>query len=557
MTCLSIKSVAWAYSMITFGTATLNYVFSFYYVKLFLHLYKISDVAFYQAQVISMICNAISDLTGYFHNHSKTDCCDNRHSSLWVGSPLYVIAFLLPWFPWKDYQEGDWLSGLHLVASLCAFNSVLTFVQQAQCVLFAEIFSRGESRLQFITSNQVALLVGSTSILFCGLPSANAELLPNFQAAVVILALLAAASLCLGTYHIGRFAPPGGPKENQKLFPESGQDLPWTSAISLMRQILSQKNVCLFLLMNFFQVFHWTILNNFLMIFAESLVPKEILPASVRSIVYGAGFICPQCLILISQSWLKKYGYYKIILISFYLEGTASIVMLLVGQQYYYFLTLYLMIIMVTVQAAFCLFYLPLADMVDADVLKFDRQSPLFSVVFGINALFTKPAQALAPMVILFGLKQYGYGSPNERVLSLRDAMFNLICLVPLGIAAMQILVWSPFSMRNKTDYTGALLRITGDAFANFRQQTGTRPRRLRAPFVPPPGPRAPPLARAPVPVRARPRPHRKGLRVETGARGGGVPGWMGESGAMARARAAAAAAGGGGAASCSARRRR
>ena len=29
----------------------LNSVFSFYYVKLFLHLYKVSEVAFYQAQV--------------------------------------------------------------------------------------------------------------------------------------------------------------------------------------------------------------------------------------------------------------------------------------------------------------------------------------------------------------------------------------------------------------------------------------------------------------------------------------------------------------------------
>lgn len=47
-----------------------------------------------------------------------------------------------------------------------------------------------------------------------------------------------------------------------------------------------------------------------------------------------------------SQSWLKKFGYYKIILISFYLEGTASIVMLLLGQQHHYFLALYLTAVM-------------------------------------------------------------------------------------------------------------------------------------------------------------------------------------------------------------------
>jgi hypothetical protein len=51
MALLNIISTAWAYSLITLGTKMLNSVFSFYYVKLFLQLYKISEVAFYQAQV--------------------------------------------------------------------------------------------------------------------------------------------------------------------------------------------------------------------------------------------------------------------------------------------------------------------------------------------------------------------------------------------------------------------------------------------------------------------------------------------------------------------------
>ena len=92
--------------------------------------------------MILMIWNALNDMTGYFHNNGKADCCSDRHSSVLYGGPLYAIAFLLPWLPWKYYHEGDWLSGLHLVVSLRAFDSTLTFVQQAQCVLFAEIFTR-------------------------------------------------------------------------------------------------------------------------------------------------------------------------------------------------------------------------------------------------------------------------------------------------------------------------------------------------------------------------------------------------------------------------------
>lgn len=51
MTLLSTKPIARAYSMITLGIEMLNSFFSFHSVKFFLHLYKISEVAFYQDQV--------------------------------------------------------------------------------------------------------------------------------------------------------------------------------------------------------------------------------------------------------------------------------------------------------------------------------------------------------------------------------------------------------------------------------------------------------------------------------------------------------------------------
>ncbi|KAM6166299.1 transmembrane protein 180-like [Erethizon dorsatum] len=451
MTFFHIKPAAWAYSMITLGTGMLNSVFSFYYMKLFLYLYKISEVAFYQAQIILMIWNVLNDLTGYFCINFKADCSLGRRLSILYGTLLYAVAFLLPWFPWRQYQEGDWLSGLHLMASLCAFDSTLTYVQQAHCRLFVETFTRHESRLQLIKTNQVASLVGSASILFCGLISNNMEILPNFQAAAIFIAFLAAASLYTGMYHMRYLEPKRSPEENFLL--ETEQDVAWTSVFLLTRQILSQKNFYLFLIMNFFQVFHFTFFNNFMMIFADTLIPRDVLSSSMRSIMYGVGFICSQCLVLLIWPWLKKFGYYKVILISFYLEGAASIVMLLLGQEYYYCLALYLTIIMAIVQASSCLFNLPLADMIEADLLKFNRHSPVSSVVFGFNALFTKPAQSLAPVVILSRLDQYDYGNPNSgALLELQDFMFRLICLVPWGIAIIQILVWSAFHVSNKKD---------------------------------------------------------------------------------------------------------
>ncbi|KAM5227712.1 transmembrane protein 180-like [Ctenodactylus gundi] len=414
MTLFLIKSTKVAYSLITLGAEMLQSVFSFYYVKLFLDFYKISAMAFCHAQIILMIWNVLNNLTGYFFINSNDECGLGRRFSVLCGASSYVVAFLLPWFPWRHYQEGDWLSGLHLMVSLCAFDSALTYVQRAQCRLFMETFTGHNSRQQLIKINQVASLVGSTSILFCGLVSDNIEILPNFQAVAILIAFLAAVSLYTGMGHTRCCEEPKkGPEGNLLLASE--QDAVWTSVLLLMRQILSQKNFYLFLITNFFQVFHFTFFKNFLMVFVDTLIPRNILSSSTRSVMYGASFICPQCLVLIIQSWLKKFGYHKIILLSFYLEGAASIAMLLLGQESYYCLALYLTVIMVILQASFYLLTLPLADMIDADLWKFNRLSPVPSAIFGCNALFTRPAQYLAPMVILSGLFQYGYRNPNSR----------------------------------------------------------------------------------------------------------------------------------------------
>ncbi|XP_077155330.1 transmembrane protein 180-like [Ranitomeya variabilis] len=175
-----IHGPALAYSMTTLGAGMMNSIFHFYYVKLFLNHYKISEGAFHQAQVIFMVWNAINDpLFGYIQDNSKTGFCSIRRRSILYGAPFYALAFLVPWFPWKDYAEGEWLSGVHLMVALCIFDGMLTFVLLAQCALFAEISSKHENRLQLIKYNQVASLLASSSILFCGLASDNMDFISD------------------------------------------------------------------------------------------------------------------------------------------------------------------------------------------------------------------------------------------------------------------------------------------------------------------------------------------------------------------------------------------
>lgn len=266
-----------------------------------------------------MIWNAINDpLFGYIQDNSKLKCCARRQFSILYGAPLYGLAFLLPWFPWRHYEEGDWLSGLHLIVSLCTFDGLLTFVLLAQCALFAESSTRHESRLQLIKYNQVATLIGSTSVLFCGLISDNMENFAYFQAFTVLIAALATACMCCtGKYSTSQYEQREIHTENANLENSDGA-FSLASVVSLTKQIMTEKNFLCFVTINFFQVFHLAFYNNFMMIFADNLIPKDVLSSSVRSIMYGAGFICPQVgshtfLFLSMKTWCfssSQYPFY-------------------------------------------------------------------------------------------------------------------------------------------------------------------------------------------------------------------------------------------------------
>ncbi|XP_041672983.1 transmembrane protein 180-like [Cheilinus undulatus] len=456
-----VNPAALAYAMTTLGSCMINNIFSFYYVKLFVNKYKVSEGAFHRSQVVYMVWNAVNDpLFGYLQDNSRVPCCSRRRLSILYGAPLYSLTFLLAWFPWRTYTPGDWLSGLHLAVALCAFDSLLTFVLLAQCALFAEISGQHQNRLRLVKYSQVASLVGSSSILFCGVVSRNMEDFSAFQAYTVLIAVVSCCCMLYTGFHSeSRFDNKGcesyGQQSVQQTSHQSGPS--FSNLKTQIWQILTNRDFQIFVVMNFFQVFLLAFFNNFTIIFSEHLIPPDVLPSLAKSVMYGAGFICPQLLVLSCQSLLHSLGYYRIILFTFYIEATMAAIMLALGPHHYYILAFFLTVNMVLIQAAFSLFGLPLADIIDTDLQKYKRSSPLSSMVFGTNALFTKPAQSLAPMLVLTILNQFGYEQLKDAAKdqlssdleSLHSVMFYLVCLVPMCVTALQAVAWRPFSIRN------------------------------------------------------------------------------------------------------------
>ncbi len=90
------------------------------------------------------------------------------------------------------------------------------------------------------------------------------------------------------------------------------------------------------------------------------------------------------------------------------------------------------------------------------------NRRPISSSVFGADALITKPAVSIAPMIVVNILNRYGYQTikqkstapPSEDLSQLHSVMFSLLCLVPVVLGCVQCIVWSwyPYKTTGQTN---------------------------------------------------------------------------------------------------------
>jgi len=143
---------------------------------------------------------------------------------------------------------------------------------------------------------------------------------------------------------------------------------------------------------------------------------------------------------------------------SFYMQIVASGLMYIYGR-YNPLLLAFFFIFDSTIPAAvFTLFNILVSDIIDDDQKTHARKYPQSSMVFGTNALITKPGNSLAPMLVVAILNSNNYqslkDSPEnqtnpEQLNELKDVMFSLLCLIPLFLSLFQIIIWKFYKLRN------------------------------------------------------------------------------------------------------------
>lgn len=210
----------------------------------------------------------------------------NRRKVILFGGPFYAIFFMIPWIPWTQTGQPDWLVGIHLIVCLFFYDAVLSFVLSAQCGLFTELTTKHSGRVRVIIYMEIAGLIGSFIILPVDAISKSVSDFKTFQICTCVVAL----SSLFFFWYTGYFATDEIAQVQQTVQVEL-QDNP--SAIPKAETVTSTDNAFLRVLKdgwisskgiftnrnfwcvvggNFFHILRVTANSNFLAIYTEALV---------------------------------------------------------------------------------------------------------------------------------------------------------------------------------------------------------------------------------------------------------------------------------------------
>eukprot|EP00755_Sulcionema_specki_P018816 Sspe_Gene.11792::Locus_4001_Transcript_1_1_Confidence_1.000_Length_1744::g.11792::m.11792 len=490
---------ALAYGMTNFSAAVLNNVFITYYVEMALSVSHVSGPWFMAAQVVYCIWNSLNDpVCGWWgdkHAVHGEKGFQRRIPRIRRGGPLWALSFLLMWFPWADGAYHPTIAGLHLVLTLIMYDGWLSYTLVNHQALLADMTNDNTERELCNMYGAGCQIAGSLAI-FLGHLFWNPKDMALFQK----FAVVAAGLSCFGFYmttsskdidescaHLDGSSPRGcaeGP-----------------TLSTFGKQTLKHKNLWVFILMSFFQQFSCTFNTNFFSMFLALLVGQQLSSTQQSAILY-ASFIIPHLGTMLVTPLLSLYGKKLVISMLFLMRlvvavvgcmwiadllGVAPSALLLGGETFsdsalaaisvvagdpnnaavgeplkqlpsripahgtadQHTVTMLTWVIAGTLlvnriltENVCRLQPLVITDLVDEDCILHHRRHTMSSMMFGSVALFTKPAQSLAPM---YGFAVLSRNSDDP--LKVWTAVLGMLFLVPIVNALIEFVIWTRYKL--------------------------------------------------------------------------------------------------------------
>lgn len=418
------KKNLWGYAIGAIPAGLLNYVFTLKYIELFYDDLRLLPIYFIIGQVIYMTINALNDpFSGQLTDRTNRERWGSRRLIyIKYGGPIWALAFLLVWFPWSF--DNQLIIFIHYVISICFFDTMLTLVVLCWMALLPEMTSDIDERNK---ANFLMLLLGAIAVvpvlLILGAMKPTTQ---SFQFITIIIAIISTVFLLL----VAKMCEERPEFQKDETFPL------WKS----IKETTKSKSYLLFIGYNFCGVLTGSIGLSYLFIYVLILGNNPTVTIIYFLIFVFVGYSSYIVCMQLRPKWgmrkvILRFGILRIIgVVTIFglilIPSLEPLIWLLwLGFIWWTFFGGYV------VYTTGSLMYLS----VDEDEVKYGiRREGMF---LGINALFTKPANSLGPIIATVILVYFGYiqGSDSQSASALLGIKI-LFLLIPAIFTALSLL---------------------------------------------------------------------------------------------------------------------
>lgn len=234
----------------------------------------------------------------------------------------------------------------------------------------------------------------------------------------------------------------------------------------LIKQLKSNKNLLLFIIMNLVQVFHCHFNSNFFPLFLTTLLCNDT-PTIICSFLIGLSFVAPHLNNVYLLTLGESYGVYRMVNLLFWFKLLLGVVMFIIGKTNAWFLAIFIVSNRIFTEGICKLLNLVITDLVDEDYVINNRSQPIAAIIFGTINFLSKPGQTFAPIIATALLSVFTgqdifktrtrininhtnvLNVENEDYKSndFRNGIFNLLIVIPVVCSVIQLITWRLFSL--------------------------------------------------------------------------------------------------------------
>jgi len=188
---------------------------------------------------------------------------------------------------------------------------------------------------------------------------------------------------------------------------------------------------------------------------------SKVMPPSYRFLITTLSLYLSKFGVQILTPYANKVGLHGLLKIVIQLSILVSILALVVGRHLFYVWGI-LVVVQRFLLSSWGFYDLVMADVIDADRVKYQRKKSVATSVHGVQSLIVKPAQSLAPMCGIWILSITGVsdselagqsttvGEDNGAVGSQRNGVYWLTFGLPLVCSLCQLWIWSKWKLKGK-----------------------------------------------------------------------------------------------------------